>query len=197
MKRPAEDSCLSDQTKKIKFLNEQQIKTAPGVISMLKQGRSDLAKTILELSFSNSKAIESLLSCTKYESFKWAITNKNFELTKYFIEHNTDHGKFLALCYNNYENIYNFLNIYFGIKEINPIENNSFIDILKLFITVKPVQTIPLLQEIINKKDESDIKVVEIKKILDLASTTLNAEDFLFDYVEPLGSTNKVTFDEE
>ncbi|KIE04186.1 hypothetical protein NF27_JF00640 [Candidatus Jidaibacter acanthamoeba] len=84
---------------------------------------------------------------------------------KYFINHTTERGKFLLVCHNNYEVIEQFIDLI--AEKINKgyYRREITTDILKLFISIKPLQTIEAIEHIFESIGGETQKVVRILKI--------------------------------
>jgi|GEM_PF-5806025 len=187
MKRKNNNDFISTK-KKAKHLTERQTEIAHFIVEKLEENKIEWAISLLENIFFENKKMEALLTCTEYKPFTWAIENQDFKLIKYFIEHNTPRGNFLALCRNNYENIYKFINRK-NSKENSDRNGEDFEKVINLFIKVKPEQIIPVLKKIVDEEPEfmesdytprNNLKIVKfdenIEKPYEIKSSNLIGE---------------------
>ncbi|KIE04528.1 hypothetical protein NF27_HQ00660 [Candidatus Jidaibacter acanthamoeba] len=133
--------------------------------SFLEKGKINLAKLELDIMFIDPKEIDELLKYTNYKPFLWAIEHGNLELMKYFINHTTERGKFLLVCHDNYQVINRFVDLTAEKIEKGSYRRGVTTDILKLFASIKPLQTIEAIEHIFESIGGDAQKVVRILKI--------------------------------
>ncbi|AIF82047.1 hypothetical protein I862_07465 [endosymbiont of Acanthamoeba sp. UWC8] len=182
-------------------LSEGQKRIAEVVIpELLAEGSIHHVKSGVDILFNTPKKVDHLLGYTNYKPFLWAIEHDNLELMEYFINRATERGKFLLVCHNNYEVIEQFIDLI--AEKINKgyYRREITTDILKLFISIKPLQTIEAIEHIFESIGGETQKVVRILKInLQDAIDKLAKEDNkdIKEYLEEKKGEDKSTLESD
>jgi hypothetical protein len=160
-------SFVSVKKQKVMELTKaQQIMADINLPKYLDEGKTDLVKAALELAFSTSKKVETLLAYTNYQIFWWAIEHQDIELMQYVLGKTTERGKFLIVCHNNYELLKKFVDL--GIQKIQDDTYQAFpaVKILEVLVNANPSTSYLIIDSVKRFIDEKNLDTTKVANVL-------------------------------